>query len=155
MAPFLDLRPQEVQDIVTINAIHPAYLSRVLLPQILTRPKRSAILITSSGVASFPASGMAAYSASKAFASFLGQALNFELKDKVDVISYEAGETSTKMLKRKPSLTVLTTNRVSKYSLSAIGKDSMTYGPMIHELLMMFVALVPITFIQRMMFKAS
>lgn len=56
------------------------------------------MVITSSGLASFPASGLLTYSASKAFASFLGMGLSYELKDKVDVMTFECGETKTKML---------------------------------------------------------
>lgn len=57
----------------------------------LARKKRSGILITSSGLGTFPAPGMATYSCAKAFSSFLGQALNYELKDKIDVLSFECG----------------------------------------------------------------
>ena len=55
--------------------------------------------MTSSGLGAVPIPGNITYSASKSFSSFLAQGLNFELKDKIDVISFELGRTDTKMSK--------------------------------------------------------
>lgn len=60
------------------------------------------MIFTSSGLASFPASGFITYSSSKALVTYIAQGMNYELRDKIDVMSFEAGETSTKLLgKRK------------------------------------------------------
>lgn len=40
------------------------------------------------------------YSACKSFAGFIGEGLNFELDGKVDVLNYQAGEVTTKLLRR-------------------------------------------------------
>ena len=50
--------------------------------------KKSAILVTTSGLGLFPCTGFLAYSSCKSFANNLAEGLNFELKDKIDVISY-------------------------------------------------------------------
>jgi short-subunit dehydrogenase len=60
--------------------------------------KKSAILVTTSGLGLFPCAGMLAYSSCKSFANNLAEGLNFELKDKIDVISYQAGMVNTKLL---------------------------------------------------------
>ncbi len=88
MGPFKDLTPQEIEETVTINALHPVYLSKALLDQMLAREKRSAIVVTSSGLGSAPIPGILAYSMSKSFSSFLAEGLNVELKNKVDVLSF-------------------------------------------------------------------
>ena len=54
----------------------------------LSRPKRSGIIIMSSGLGSAPIPGVLAYSMSKSFSSFLGEGLNIELKSKIDILSY-------------------------------------------------------------------
>jgi len=79
--------------LVSINALHVAYLARLFTPYFVKRFKdhnvRSGIAITSSGLASWPAAGMISYSSTKVFASYLGEGLYWELRDKgVDVISY-------------------------------------------------------------------
>ena len=147
MSPFMDLRPEEIEQIVTINALHPCYLTKVLLKQLLDRKQRGAIVITSSGLAAFPAAGSLAYSASKAFASYFGQGLNYEIKDKIDVLSFECGETSTKLLRRKPSLTVPLPSVVTKACLRDLGKENLTYGCARHESMMPLVRIVPLSWI--------
>ena len=64
----------------------------------LTREKRSAIVVTSSGMASAPISGILSYSMSKTLSSFLAEGLNIELKNKVDVLSFQCGEVRTKLI---------------------------------------------------------
>ena len=49
---------------------------------------KGAIVVTSSGLGSRPISGCLTYSATKSFATFIAEGLNFELEGKVDVISY-------------------------------------------------------------------
>ena len=98
MGPFKDLTPDEIEQTVTLNALHPVYLCKALLDQMLSREKRSAIVITSSGLGSAPIPGILAYSMSKSFTSFLGEGLNIELKSKIDVMSFQCGEVRTKLL---------------------------------------------------------
>lgn len=69
--PFIDFKPELIEYTVNINALQPAYLSKVLVNQLQARKQRSAMIITSSGLGEFPASGFITYSASKAFASYL------------------------------------------------------------------------------------
>lgn len=89
--PFLDVSTKSIEDTLNVNALHPAYLSKVLLNKQLSRGKRSAIVVTSSGFGLYPAPGSSIYSSSKAFATFLGQGLNYELKGKIDVMAFICG----------------------------------------------------------------
>lgn len=137
MAPFNDLTPQEVEQTVTINALHPIYLIKALLPKLLAREKRSAILITSSGLGSLPVPGIMTYSAAKSFSSFLGEALHIELKDKVDVISFQCGEVHTKLLgSSRKGFSVISTERATGGSLRDLGSRSVTHGAFAHEVSM-------------------
>ena len=55
----------------------------------------------------YPMSGILPYNMSKSFSSFLAEGLNIELKDKIDVMSYQPGEVQTKLIgDRKTSVTV-------------------------------------------------
>lgn len=47
-----------------------------------------------------PMSGVTCYCATKTFASYVGEALNVEYKDKVDIMAYEPGEVATKMVNK-------------------------------------------------------
>mmetsp|Transcript_43537 Transcript_43537/g.31785 ORF Transcript_43537/g.31785 Transcript_43537/m.31785 type:complete len:177 (+) Transcript_43537:235-765(+) len=117
MGPVASLRNEEVENTVAINALHPLYLTKVLLPKMEDRRKKGAILFISSLFGRMPSSGISTYSASKAFVSYFGQALAIELENKIDVTVYEAGEISTKLLRKRESMTVISTKRASYEAL--------------------------------------
>jgi short-subunit dehydrogenase len=48
------------------------YFCKAILPLILERKQKSALLITASGFGTFPTPGVNVYGASKAFATYLG-----------------------------------------------------------------------------------
>ena len=80
------------------------YFSKVMVDQLVKRfddkKQKSAMLITTSGLAERPLAGTLTYSVCKSFAGYIGEGLNFELNGKVDVINYQAGEVATKLLRR-------------------------------------------------------
>ena len=104
MGPFDQLYDEEVERIVNVNALHVIYMSKLMVTQFLKRHEtkglKSAIIVTSSGLGAIPVSGTVTYSATKSFASFVAEGLNYELAGKIDVLSYQAGEVTTKMLNR-------------------------------------------------------
>ena len=59
-------------------------------------------------------------------------------------MSYEAGEVSTKFLRRRPTLTIITTGKATKSSLRDIGKESLTHGTLIHELAIGATKIIPL-----------
>ena len=154
MGPFNDLTPLEIEQTVTINALHPIYLIKALLPKLLAREKRSAVLVTSSGLASVPVPGIATYSAAKSFSSYIAEALHIELKDKIDVISFQCGEVHTKLLGagQKKAFHIITTERATGGSLRDIGSRSMTHGAFAHEFSMW---MLPSSVMQAMVFRVS
>mmetsp|Transcript_6368 Transcript_6368/g.8259 ORF Transcript_6368/g.8259 Transcript_6368/m.8259 type:complete len:151 (-) Transcript_6368:148-600(-) len=134
LGPFTWLSNAQVQAIVGINALQPIYLTKVLLPQMIKRETRSAILVTSSGMGSQPVSGIVAYTASKAFSTWFASALHFEVKDKIDVMAWECGEVATN-LRPVPAnnANVLTVDAATKGALRDLGKEHVTCGDFRHE----------------------
>ena len=55
-------------------------------------------MVVSSVASEVPLAGNIVYSAGKSFASFIAMGLNYELRDKVDVLAYHPGEVATKLL---------------------------------------------------------
>ncbi len=72
-------------------------MTKALLPQLLSRHYRSAIIITSSVISQCPAPGLSAYSSSKAAVSQFAEALHYEIKDKIDVMAWDCGSVATKL----------------------------------------------------------
>ena len=48
MGLFADLDESSVEEMMKVNALHPMYLAKALMPQMLSRGKKSAIIVTSS-----------------------------------------------------------------------------------------------------------
>ncbi len=149
---FTSISNNEVQNVVAVNAVHPIYTAKVLIDQMLARNHLSAIVVTSSGLAHMPMPGCLTYSASKIFADYLAQGLNYELKGKVDVLSWQCGEVSTKMLRKPAGGRVVTTEVAVKGMLRDLGKESLTYGCTTHARTMCLFML-PRSLISRFMFS--
>ena len=90
--PFVDLDTQRMERIVKLNVCHPMYLTRALLPTLLKREYKSAIVVTGSGLGARPVAAFTTYSATKAAAMTFAEALSYEVGDKVDVMAWVAGE---------------------------------------------------------------
>jgi short-subunit dehydrogenase len=129
-----DMTPEEIEQTVTICALHPIYLAKAFLERLMSRTKRSGIIVTSSRLGTFPVPGLIPYSAAKAFATFFGQALNIELKDRnVDVISFEAGRVATKLLGDIKGWDVMKPPKVTWGCLRDLGSYPITNGWWRHE----------------------
>jgi short-subunit dehydrogenase len=97
-SPIGDFVTRDVNDlerVVDVNIRAPLLLLRGLLPDMVTRGRGAAILMTSmTGHVGTPR--IAAYAASKAFLLVLGESLWYELKDKgVDVLACSCGPVRT------------------------------------------------------------
>mmetsp|Transcript_36181 Transcript_36181/g.49022 ORF Transcript_36181/g.49022 Transcript_36181/m.49022 type:complete len:154 (+) Transcript_36181:546-1007(+) len=121
---------------VTLSALHPAYLTKALLSHLTKRDTKSAIVVTSSTGSVSPVAGYLSYSASKSFANYLGRGLHWELKDKVDVLSWCPGYISTKMTGHKAVDTFRCTNTTDAINAMYpdLGKQSHTHGHWKHKL---------------------
>lgn len=119
----------------------------------VARGHLSAIVVTGSGLAHMPIAGSLTYCCTKTFADFLAQGLNYELKGKVDVLSWQCGETSTNMLRKPVGGRVVSTEVAVKGMLRDLGKESLTYGCTSHARSMLLFSLFSRSFVNKFMFK--
>ena len=91
--------------------------------------------------------GILGYAATKVFGSYLGQGLYYELKGYgVDVLSYEAGAVSTKMMKgHDDGANVISASRSAEVCFRDIGNMPMTFGAFRHEYPMWILGALPIS----------
>jgi len=104
-----------------------------MLHQLQKREQRSAIGITASVAADYPIPGSISYSAAKRFVTDLAVGLNYELKDQIDVISYNPGFVATKLNSNKPDYQTLSADEAAGVFLRDFGCESMTHGAFRHE----------------------
>ena len=112
---------------MAINTLHPIYTAKVLLDQIINRNHLAAMVVTSSGLGSRPIPGCIDYSCGKSFASFLAEGLNYELKGRVDCMSWQSGKVKTKINGHSDEHSVSVETAVAGM-LRDLGHESMTYG---------------------------
>lgn len=143
-----------------MNALHVVYMTKIMVPVFVERfdkkKKKGAIIVTSSGLGARPVSGTITYSATKSFASFIAEGLNHELKEKIDFLSYQAGEVTTKMLNRfKTDARTISTDRAAQVCFRDLGYEQMTRGSFRHEVAMLAIDYLPLSWIQTAMFKVG
>ena len=136
MGCFADIDESSVEDIMLVNALHPTYLAKALINQLLARGKKSAIVVTSSVFGQRPTGGASiVYSATKSLARFLAIGLSYELEGKSDVLSWDCGEVATKMTKKKAGCTTLDPLEAVRSILRDIGHDRVSNGDTTHDFL--------------------
>lgn len=107
------------------------------------------MVVTSSGLGSIAIPGCVDYSCGKSFAGFLLEGLNYELKGKVDCMSWQSGKTATKMNGSEADGSHCVTPEVAvKGMLKDLGKESLTYGCTPHAKGMFMVNVFPIGMIK-------
>lgn len=102
VGPFDLIGDEQVEQQVRLNMLHPVYLTKALLPKLVARNGRSAIIVTSSGLAGMPMPSVLCYSSTKACVSNFFTGLSYEVRDTVDVMVWEAGATNTNFVKDRP-----------------------------------------------------
>ena len=156
MGPFVEMDGSKIQEIVNVNALQVVYMAKAVLPMMLRRDKKAGLVVVSSGLGHRPVAGTITYSSTKSFASFIAEGLNYELEGKVDCMSYQAGEVTTKMLRRfNTDSRTITPQRAADTCFRDLGYTPMTRGSFRHEWTMFLFGGVPLRWAQFVMYKAG
>lgn len=120
-----------------INAL--TYLTRMVIPEMLKRPTRSAIIGVSSSFTGASMINTSLYTATKSYMDALLRCLHYELKDKcIDVLNCLTGEVTTQNNQFK-NIWHNDPNTAVKGQLSALGRDRETAGTLRHAIYAMFL----------------
>ena len=143
---------QRAKDVLVVNTFPVTFLTRLLLPKLLSRePKRSAIINLSSvaGLEAYP--GLSIYSATKSYGRFLTICVEEEYKSKIDFLAIEPNVVTTPMAEpvKGDFWFRINPEDCSEASMKALGRDIETHGHWKHALQHWFLGFVPNT-----MFKA-
>lgn len=105
---FEQMKEIDIAEQIAVNIYPAAFLTRLIIPKMLTRPKKSLIINLASitGQVPLPFSGI--YGSTKAFNEVLGRSLSLEYKGKIDVMVLKPNYVSTKMTNKKPGGMVIT-----------------------------------------------
>lgn len=138
MGRFVDLKDEEVERQMQINANHVIYLAKVMLPQLVQRYEekkiKSALVVTSSLLREMPLSGVITYAATKIFASFMCLGLHYEHEGKVDIMAYEPAGVATKMIGTDATdCATISAEKAANTCFRDMGCEMATNGAFMHE----------------------
>ena len=74
-----EISDDKLEDVIRVNALHPIYLGKVLIEKMMVQSIKSAIIVTSSGLANIYLPNVASYNATKAFVSNFFQGVHYEV----------------------------------------------------------------------------
>lgn len=108
-------------------------VTKSLLPRLMDRAKRSGLVFNSGLTAIYPAPGLAVHSGTKAFEHYLADALQYELRTKVDVLSLlPAAVCSSRLPALRPNLIASSPADVAYGALRDLGQSYYSYGTLKH-----------------------
>jgi len=128
---------KQVVDTVAVNLLAMTLFTRKLVPRMLTRPQRSAIINIASVTGLYPWPRISAvYGATKAYVDILSRSVSEEVGDKIDVLSVRPSEVSTAMIRRLDlnAYTIAPTS-VATSVLKKLGSVTTTSGHWRHEIM--------------------
>lgn len=126
-----------IQDLVSVNCIHPVYLTKLILPHLESQDHRSSIINVASVMNYHAMKGFSIYSASKKFLSYFSIGLAHELmkeNSKVDITDYRPAFVATKLSKVKEGFLRLSTDVAAECALRDVGKKLTTSACIDHEI---------------------
>ena len=125
-----------VSNVLRVNVRVTTRLTHELLPRLLRRKQKSAIINMASMAGLIPSPFIAVYSATKAYIRFFSLALEKEVGDKVDVLAGEPSVVKTNMSKRVDhGFFSVEPERLVKRLLDSLGHDVESIGTMRHKFL--------------------
>jgi len=132
---FLKTPFDKMESLININTSSAVYLSRILIPKMITRRNRSAIINMSSSVVHYTPATLSVYSATKAFLEAFSNSLAAEYEERIDVLSALPGKiiTNSKEKTRRMEFAV-TADECARSILDNLGYTYTTVGHYKHAL---------------------
>ena len=141
---------KDISDMISVNVYPVAFLTRVLVPKMLSRPQKSLVISLASVTAVYPFSYLGIYGATKAFNNQLSKGLAMEYQGKIDFLSLRPNYVSSKMTKLKPGGFVISPRACAEGCLRDAGWDTETGGNWKHEGLEWLIRrILPQSYIQK------
>eukprot|EP01017_Pseudomicrothorax_dubius_P028482 TRINITY_DN3385_c0_g2_i3.p1 TRINITY_DN3385_c0_g2~~TRINITY_DN3385_c0_g2_i3.p1 ORF type:complete len:313 (-),score=77.40 TRINITY_DN3385_c0_g2_i3:99-1037(-) len=134
-----------LRSMLNVNVYPVVLLTNLLLPKMLQRSHRSAVINISSGLGTLPVPYATIYSASKALVDFFSRAIDIELGHKIDVLSHLCATVSTKMNGyEETGFFVLTPKVAVEGILKVLGKEPSSSGNWRHKIMNGLLPVMPI-----------
>lgn len=148
---FHELKDEEVQALITLNVDSTTWMSRIVLPGMLTRNRGAIVNIGSAaGVSNSPL--LAQYGAAKSYIAMFSRAMNYELKSKKIHMQCQVPMfVATKLAKlRRTSLFVASPQSYARAAVAAIGYETVVSPYWSHALQIWALTNLPESIVARL-----
>lgn len=143
---FAEIPIEKVNEMVNLNCLPQAILTRLILPKLKERKTASAIIDISSFAASYPIPFYNMYSATKIFSEYLNVAIREEnLGSNVDFLLVQPLEVESNMSRvEADGIICLRPEQCAKGTLNLLGRVNKTTGHWIHDIQAEIINAVPL-----------
>ena len=132
---FEDFSLEKLNELVSVNIMSQMMITRLVIPTMLKRAKRTAIIFISSILGDIEMPYFGVYCATKAFTTSLAKNLALEYKrEKIDILCVKCARVKTKGFHHEGSAMVVEPQVAVRAQLSHLGHTSQTYGCWQHAL---------------------
>jgi len=131
---FHEISDFEIENMVKVNEYSCIYMSKMVIPNMLKRNKRSGIYIMSSGLRTSISAYVSLYAITTTAVSSLAKSLWLEYSGKIDICCFEIGPVSSSTNKDK-SIRHITAEQCVSSCLNKVGFDSISFGHWKHRIL--------------------
>jgi len=150
---FSNLSMNTIKDMVNINMMSCAMMTRIVLPSMMKKHK-GVVINLSSSTAILPPALFSVYAASKAFVNSFSEALEYECRGSGVIVQNVAPfYVATKLSKERPRFGVPTPTPFVKEALKTVGHMADTHGAVVHDVQGYIVSLVPRWVLSKVVFS--
>ena len=141
---FQEADETNLKEVTIVNTLPMVILSKKLIPTMLNRSKRSAVINVGSFAGTSPIPYFGVYSATKAFNDYFSQGLSYEMKKKIDILSLLPMYVETKLSGQKLGQEgTVSVQQCVDGCLRDLGRTNVTFGHWMHKLQAYIASWVP------------
>jgi len=132
---FIESPWEEMRDMINVNCMSFVLLTKLLSPHFLSRGKTSLIINLSSYTRVNPTPFCSIYGATKSFDDYFSRVLDYELSEKIDILSFSPLFVSTNMTGFRKDFGAISSKEAVEGVMGEIGYKNQTYGHWKHQIM--------------------
>ena len=136
---FEKMKEKSLLDMLSTNIYPAVFLTKLIIPKMMNRNRRSLIINLASASTVIPAPYLSVYAATKTFNSSLAKCLALEYKGNIDFMSLKPNLVSTNMSQLKPGRYIVTTKECVEGCLRDVGWEGESTGSWKHAVFEWFL----------------
>lgn len=132
---FTAIPEKDIKDMIVVNTVAPALITRYFINSFSERAKRCAIINVSSAGAEAPHAATSIYDGTNSFTNLFTEALNSRNTSNIDYLTYKPAFVKTKMIGNQRNFFTIHPACAARSVVRSLGRRSETFGHWKHRLI--------------------